>query len=105
MRNVFLFWTDVHPRRGNSPTNNLIKILRRIIYHHSRDGANYKVHLITPDNISEYLDDLPPCFYELIPAQQADFVRTHVIYKYGGIYLDSDTLVMHDLSELFEILE
>ncbi len=42
---------------------------------------------------------------DLIPAHQADFVRIYCVCKYGGIWLDSDTLVMSDLSELFTYLE
>jgi signal transduction histidine kinase len=41
----------------------------------------------------------------LCPAHQADFVRVHVICDYGGIWLDSDTLVLDSLDSLFDCME
>ena len=39
------------------------------------------------------------------PAHQADFVRVNVICDYGGIWLDSDTLVLDSLDSLFDIID
>ena len=39
------------------------------------------------------IENIPKYFYDLCPAHQADFVRVHVICDYGGIWLDSDTLI------------
>lgn len=95
--NVFLYWV------GNE--YKVIKFLRALIYHHSCHGKNYKVHLITKSNISEYIDDLPKFnFDKLSPPQQADLIRVNLILKYGGIWLDSDTVVMNNLKTLFDII-
>lgn len=32
----------------------------------------------------------------------SDYIRAYVIYKYGGIYLDSDVIVLDDLKELLD---
>jgi hypothetical protein len=100
--NVFIYWV------GNE--YKLIKILRKLMYYHSNsnngnNSKNYKIHLINDKNIDEYLTDIPEVFYKLQPAHQADYVRVNVIYKYGGLWLDSDTIVMNNLSELFDILK
>ena len=65
----------------------------------------YNVILITHENINDYIDNIPKYFYELSPAHQADFVRVNVICDYGGIWLDSDTLVLDSLDSLFDIIE
>lgn len=96
-RNLFLFWI------GNE--YKFIKILRNIIYLHSKNGKGYKVHLITHENIENYIDKLPEKFYDLLPAHQADYIRVYVIYKYGGIWLDSDTLIMDSLDSLFDLID
>ena len=93
--NVFLYWI------GKDFT--LIEILRDLIYYHSNDSKNYKVHLITPDNIGDYVE-VPSYFYSMSPNHQSNFVRVKVIRKYGGIWLDSDTIVMDSLSSLFDIM-
>lgn len=97
-RNVFLYWIG-HEYK-------IIKFLRGLIYHHSNGDKNYKVHLITKNNINSYIDNFPgDFFWNLKPANQADFIRVSVINKWGGIWLDSDTIVMSDLSSLFEHIE
>lgn len=96
INNVYLYWV------GNE--NNLIKILRKLIYLHSTSGNGYNVHLINHENINNYVSYIPDFFYDLSPAFQADYVRVFVICDYGGIWLDSDTLVMESLDSLFTIL-
>ena len=95
--NVFLYWT------GNE--YKLIKILRDIIYLHSNNNKNYTVHLINNENLKNYIKIIPEYFNDLLPAHQADFVRVNVVCNYGGIWLDSDTLVMDDLCRLFDIFK
>ena len=95
--NVFLYWVGKDYK--------LISILRNLIYLHSTSGNGYNVHLINMENINEYIKNLPDFFSTLKPAHQADFVRVNVICDYGGIWLDSDTIVMNSLDPLFDYLE
>lgn len=96
-RNIFLYWI------GNE--YKLINILRDSIYIHSKNGVGYTVHLITHKNINNYIKSLPKYFFTLLPAHQADFVRVNVICDYGGIWLDSDTLVVDSLDSLFDLFK
>jgi hypothetical protein len=96
-RNLYLYWIGKEYK--------LISILRNLIYLHSTNGIGYKIHLITDKNISDYIEDIPYYFSNLCPAHQADFVRVNVICNYGGIWLDSDTLVLNSLDSLFDYIE
>jgi hypothetical protein len=96
-RNVFLYWVGKEYK--------LISILRNLIYLHSTNGKGYKVHLITENNLNEYIKNIPKYFNNLCPAHQADFVRVNVICDYGGLWLDSDTLVLDSLDSLFDFIE
>lgn len=97
-RNVFLYWGGKEFK--------LIRVLRRLIELHSQSGKGYKVFLMTPDNLCDYIGrDLPPSFREMGFAHQADVARVYAIHRYGGIWLDSDTLVMESLDAFFEHLE
>ena len=96
-RTIFIYWIGKEYK--------LISLLRNLIYLHSTNGTGYNVILITEKNINEYIKDLPEYFNELLPAHQADFVRVNVICDYGGIWLDSDTLVLDSLDILFNIIE
>lgn len=96
-RNVFLYWTGKEYK--------LISILRNLIYLHSTNGQGYKVILITEENIHDYVDTIPNYFSKLCPAHQADYVRVNVICDYGGLWLDSDTIVLDTLDSLFDIID
>ena len=96
-RNLYLYWVGKEYK--------LISILRNLIYLHSTNGIGYKIHLITDKNISDYIEDIPNYFSNLCPAHQADFVRVNVICDYGGLWLDSDTLVLNSLDYLFDFIE
>ena len=95
-KNIFLYWVGKEYK--------LITILRQFIFLHL-NPHNYKIHLITEKNIHEYITEIPNYFDKLCPAHQADFVRVHVVCDYGGIWLDSDTLVLESLNSLFHYLE
>lgn len=96
-RNVYLYWVGKEYK--------LISILRNLIYLHSTNGKGYNVILITDKNINEYIKNIPVYFAKLCPAHQADFVRVNVICDYGGIWLDSDTIVLDSLDSLFDFIE
>jgi len=96
-RNIYLYWVGYEYK--------LILILRKLIYLHSTNGKGYKVNLITEKNINDYIKNIPSYFNNLRPAHQADFVRINVVCDYGGIWLDSDTIVMESLDSLFELIE
>ncbi len=95
-KNVFIYW--------EGPEYSLISLLRKIIYKFSDGGKNYKVHFLNDSNISQYID-IPEEYFNLSIVQKADLVRVNVVYKYGGIWLDSDTLVMSNLASLFDIID
>ena len=96
-RCVYLYWIGKE--------YSLISILRRLIYLHSTNGKGYKVILINKENIQEYIKNIPSYFYNMTPTHQADFVRVNVVCDYGGIWLDSDTLVLDTLDTLFDVIE
>lgn len=95
-KNVFIYW------EGNTPP--LISVLRDLIYSFSNKGNNYNVNFINDLNVNEYIK-VCENYWRLEPNHKSDYIRANVIYKYGGIWLDSDTLVTSDLSSLFDILE
>ena len=94
--NVFLYWHGKDFR--------LISMLRDLIYKHSNNSKNYRVHLLNQTNAIDYVN-IPNNFYKLSLNHQSDYIRAAVIYKYGGVYLKSDTIVMNDLSSLFNNIE
>jgi hypothetical protein len=81
-------------------------------------ATNYEVVLVTPDNLKQFLPDIPDRVFDIergtmddprqrridaIP-QRADFIRAFLLEKYGGIYVDSDAISLGDLSGYFSLL-
>ena len=96
-RNIFIYWCG--------PEYNLISIFRDLIDLHSRNGRGYTLNIISDKNIKKYIKNIPEYFSKLSYPHQADFVRVNVICDFGGIWLDSDTLVLDSLDSLFDLID
>ena len=96
-RNIYLYWDGQEYK--------LTSILRNLIYLHSTNGVGYKIHLLTYKNIGDYIKNIPDYFSNLSSVHKADFVRVNVICEYGGIWLDSNTIIMDTLDSLFDLIE
>jgi hypothetical protein len=96
-RNIFVYLID----------NNisLINILKNLMYLHSTNGKGYKVNFITDDNINDYINFLPNYFNNLHASHKKNVIKVNVICEYGGIWLDSDTIVIDKLDSLFDIID
>ena len=78
--------------------------LIRYIYDHNCSLAkrdNYDLVLITKKNVKDYLKYIPNYFYNLEANYQSDVVRFYALNQYGGIWLDSDAIILKDLNEFF----
>lgn len=87
---VWLYW--------EGPCPEWVKICQRTILRHV-PGAR----LLTPRSFDEIRDrdrdiDLSP----LSAPHRADFIRAFLLARYGGLWIDSDCLVMRPLSQVFE---
>jgi len=95
-RIIWQYWET----RGKKPAH--IDHLHRFVEKNS--GVNVK--LVTPENLHEYLDDVPQAILEIHElAHKADMLRTMLVAKHGGMWLDSDALVLRDLNPYFDLLE
>ena len=59
--------------------------------------------------LSDYLTNLPSEFFTFSKhdnqlAQKADYIRSHLLLQYGGLWLDSDCVVLSSLDCLFDKL-
>ncbi len=82
------------------------------------------LQLVTPDNLKRFLPDISYKIFDLALAprgridrffrggrkrraiaQRADFIRAFLLEKYGGIYLDSDAILLGSLDRYFALLD
>lgn len=64
-------------------------------------------HIITDDNDNrKFIQEHYPKYLEKYdsfqyPIQRADYIRGFLLYKFGGVYLDLDTVIQKPLDDLF----
>ncbi len=106
-RILWLYWENHHGKEEYPH----ISLCRKIIRYQC---ADIDVRLVTPENISEYLPEIndnlnkitlrdgdgTPCL-----AIKTAFIRTFLLKKYGGIYLDSDAIPLTSLRFVFDDID
>ena len=108
MNNIWLYWET--PIGRTEPE--YIKLCREIII---KKCKNFKVNLVTPDNLKDFLPDLrfdinkiyreERCGLENnIPIKTA-YLRTKLLKEYGGLWLDSDIILLDSLDFILEGLQ
>lgn len=100
--NVITYWEGPKPP--------LIHVLHRLMHLHinsaERTNQKNRFHCITQGEfLSGKSKSYCNYFTRLHPAFQADIVRVEYIHRNGGIWIDSDTLLMSSLNTLQKILQ
>ena len=97
---IWMFWQNV----GTAEQPGYIELCLRSVLKHNEDS--FQVHILNKTTVSQFLSDLPPDLDELLPglAQYTDYIRLKLLKKYGGIWLDSDLIVLSNLRPVFENL-
>jgi hypothetical protein len=99
---LWFYWEDM----ANKKRPGYIDICIDSIYKHCSSTFNI-IHLNNL-NIDEYLPEIKynrMDFSRLKIAHKVDFYRILLMYKYGGIYIDVDILVLKDLKSIHNKLE
>ncbi len=98
-RNIWVYWENIN--RTKYPT--FIALCLDTMKKHL--GTKYNLVILNEKTIREYLPDLRKDFDNLKIAQKVDYYRIELLYKYGGIWIDADIIVMKDLEPIFKKLD
>jgi hypothetical protein len=98
-RNIWVYWENIN--RTKYPT--FIKLCMDTMKRHL--GTKYNLIFLNEKTIHEYLPDLRKDFENLKIAQKVDYYRIELLYKYGGIWIDADIIMMQDLEPIFKKLD
>ena len=94
MLNCFIYWDN-----GIERMPPMIKY----IYEHNLYTSlkyNFNLVLISDDNITKYID-IHNRFFELKSNFKSDIIRYNILHKYGGIWLDTDVIILKNLNEIY----
>lgn len=105
-RVIWLYWENLN----DAPEPPHILLSRLSV----RRNSGARVQLVTPDSLPEFLPELHENIEhiaekrtpnELSIAIKTAFIRVFLLERYGGLYLDSDAVVLKPLDEVFDAIE
>src|SRR5689334_3269690 len=89
---IWLAWT------GTNRLSDLLALCLISVVRHN--GADFEVVVVTPENPRQYVDPHPAYDY-LSLVHRADYLRLYLLHRYGGIYLDMDTIGLRPLTAIY----
>jgi len=103
---LFTYWET--PKGSSKP--GYISVCEETITKHC--SKHFTVNHITPKNLRKFLPDLNERVYQVgydtnpvhTVTARSNYIRAALLKKYGGVWLDSDTLVIRDFEEVHAAL-
>jgi mannosyltransferase OCH1-like enzyme len=83
-RTIWTYWdTDYFP-----------EIIQKSIDKIKQINSGWKVNILTPNNLREYLPDVDIFSFKFADSKprQSDFIRLHILSKYGGVWCDASVV-------------
>ena len=80
-------------------SKDLPPIIVKCIESWSKYNPSYKIHVVSDQNIQSFLPgfDVNALKHNDAPARESDFVRIHLLSKFGGFWLDSSIICTKSL--------
>lgn len=98
--NIWIYW-DNYPGRQ---TPAYIKLCWESIVKHCKD--DFVVNIINSDNVKQHLPDIREDFFKMSQINnKSNYLRYKLLCEHGGIWLDSDLVVLQSLMPLMSYLE
>lgn len=94
---LWYYWENI----DNKQTPDYIDLCYQSVLKHC--SQSFDIIKLDNINIYNYLPELYTLnlnFNNLLIAQKVDFYRIFLLYKFGGLYIDADTIVMRDPIEI-----
>jgi hypothetical protein len=100
INNIWMYWENL-PGKKKSPYLDLCyKTIKK------NCSKNFKIYLLNEKNVYDYIPDLRNNLDNKMNIQQkVDYIRYILLYKYGGIWIDADTIVIKDLTPIINKLK
>lgn len=85
-KKIWMYWEGALP-----------EFVEKCVEQIRKKNPNYEVNFLTPENVQAFCDIDYSRLPQITPQQKADLIRLHLIYHYGGIWLDASILVYENL--------
>ncbi len=98
---IWMYW-DNPPGKTSPPA--YIKLCWESIHKHC--GEDFDIHLITTENVRQFLPNISDSFFNIAQINnRSNYLRYHLLYEYGGAWLDSDLILFKSFKSLFDLLQ
>ena len=97
--NIWMYWEN----KPNKEKPVYLDLCLDTVYKHCSNDFN--IHLLNENTVYDYIPNLRRDINHLNIPQKTDYIRLLLLYKYGGIWLDSDIIVMKSLYPIIEKLK
>ena len=98
---LWVYWEN----KDGKQTPPIIEICLEIM--RKRLSNNFNIVKLDQNNINEYIPEINERKHildKLIIAHRVDYYRVLLLNKYGGLYLDTDIIVLNDLGDIIDKL-
>lgn len=97
---IWMYWEN----KEGKLTPDAIRLSWKTIINHNKN--DFQIKILTEDDVLSYLPHIIQDykFFEQI-AHKADYIRFQLLYKYGGVWLDSDTIMLRSLQDVKEKID
>jgi Capsular polysaccharide synthesis protein len=97
---VWMYWEDAPGRTCPA----YIQLCRETIRRHL--GPSMSLAVLDQTTVFDWLPDLDRGIWKrlVVPAQRADYIRTRLTYRYGGLWIDADCIAIQGLDRIVELL-
>lgn len=98
---IFMYWDNVPPQT-KPPA--YIQLCWKAIHKHC--GNDFDIHLITTENVKQFLPKIPKSFFEISQINnKSNFLRYMLLKEHGGIWLDSDLVLFDSLISILHLFD
>jgi GR25 family glycosyltransferase involved in LPS biosynthesis len=91
-------WTYWENRNGRKAPPAHIQLCLDSLRH--RCALTFEVVVLDPVSVPRYLPNLRTDLNRLLVAQKVDYIRIALLERYGGVWVDADTIMLSDLGDL-----
>lgn len=93
---VWMYWEDLPGR--SCPA--YLRLCQESIRHHL--GPSMTLHMLDRESVFDWLPDLDASVWHglAVPAQRADYARTRLTFRHGGLWVDADCIAVGSLDRI-----
>ena len=96
---IWMYWENLPGKKMPPYINLCIKTVK------NKCGKNFKVILLNEKTVYDYLPNLRKDLDEKLNIpQKTDYIRYMLLYTYGGVWVDTDIIVLKDLTPIIKKL-